>query len=111
MIKYIFIYLFSVFISSVAQVILKSSAEDVHNSIIKEYLNIKVIVSYSILLCASLITIIAYKRVPFSFGIVLESSGYIFVTILSYVFLKEKIGKQKFLGMLCILMGIIISYI
>ena len=52
----------------------------------------------------------AYKYVPLSMGPVLESSAYIFVTVLSYVFLHEKIGKRKALGMACIIIGIAVSY-
>ena len=108
---YIAIYIFSVLISSVAQILLKLSAGEKHENLLKEYMNWKVIVAYGILFCASLITIYAYKGLPLSYGIVLESCGYVFVTILSYIILKEKIGKKKALGMICILIGIFISHV
>lgn len=111
MIKYIVIFLFSVFISSISQILLKISTYDQYDSIIKEYLNPKVIVSYGIFFCSSFLTIYAYKYVPLSMGPILESSGYIYVSILSYLCLKESIGKYKIMGMICILIGIIISSI
>lgn len=51
---------------------------------------------------------LAYKYVPLSMGPVLESSGYIFVTILGVLVLKEKISKRKLLGMTVIIIGIVV---
>lgn len=108
-ISYYGIFLFSVFISSVSQIILKKSANIKYENPIREYLNIRVIVSYSIFLLSSFVTIYAYKFVPLSIGPVLESAGYIFVTVLGYIFLKERVGKKKLLGLACILCGIVVS--
>ena len=108
-ISYYGIFLFSVFISSVSQIILKKSANIKYENPIREYLNIRVIVAYSIFLLSSFVTIYAYKFVPLSIGPVLESAGYIFVTVLGYIFLKERVGKKKLLGLECILCGIVVS--
>ena len=107
--SYYGIFLFSVFISSVSQIILKKSANIKYENPIREYLNIRVIVAYSIFLLSSFVTIYAYKFVPLSIGPVLESAGYIFVTVLGYIFLKERVGKKKLLGLACILCGIVVS--
>lgn len=109
MTKYIIVFVISVFISSVSQIILKMSTQEQHENILKEYLNFKVIFAYSIFFCSSLLTIYAYKYVPLSLGPILESSGYIFVTVLGYFCLHETIGKKKILGMICILSGIVLS--
>lgn len=111
MIKYIFVYIVSVFISSISQILLKISANKQHDSIIKEYLNPCVIIAYGIFFCSSLLTIYAYKAVPLSMGPIIESAGYIFVAFLGYVFLKEQLNKRKKLGILCILAGIAIAYL
>ena len=108
-ISYYGIFLFSVFISSVSQIILKKSANIKYENPIREYLNIRVIVAYSIFLLSSFVTIYACKFVPLSIGPVLESAGYIFVTVLGYIFLKERVGKKKLLGLACILCGIVVS--
>ncbi len=105
--KYIMIYFFSVLISSASQILLKISAKKQYDNRWKEYLNARVIIAYAIFFCSSILTIYAYKGVPMSTGVVIESSGYIFVTFLSYICLHEIIGKRKFLGMLCIVTGII----
>ena len=105
---YVLIFIGSVFISSVSQVLLKSSANKTHNNALKEYLNPKVIIAYGMFFLSTLITIIAYKYVPLSMGGILEASGYIFVAILSYIFLKEKVGKRKLIGLGLILFGILV---
>lgn len=105
---YIGIFLISVFISSVSQIILKSSANKGEKSFLQEYLNAKVITAYGLFFLSSLITILAYKYVPLSMGPILEASGYIFVAVLGVIFLKERIGKRKLVGLCCIVAGIVI---
>ena len=102
------IYLFGVFISSISQIILKKSAQIDYGSKIKEYINPRVIFAYIVFFAATFCSIWAYTVIPLSLGPILESSGYIFVAFLSWLFLKEKITKQKLLGLSVIVIGIII---
>lgn len=102
------IFISGVFISSISQIILKKSADREYPSKIREYLNVRVIFSYIIFFGATLCSILAYTKIPLSLGPVLESSGYFFVAVLSYIFLKEKISKQKMFGLSIIIIGIII---
>lgn len=106
---YVLIFLFSVFIASVSQILLKKSANQEHGSFIKEYLNWRVIIAYGLLFLSSFVTIIAYKGVPYSMGPVLEATGYLWVALLGYFILKEKIGKKKLLGLGLIILGVIVS--
>lgn len=103
---YVFLFVFSVFISSVSQTILKTSAKKKYDNRLQEYLNPKVIIAYGIFFLSSLITVVAYKYVPLSLGPILESCGYIFITLLGYFILHEKVGKKKLIGLIVILMGI-----
>lgn len=105
---YSMIFLGSVFVSSVSQVILKKSSGKVYDSKIKEYLNLPVMVAYGLFFCSSLITVFAYKGVALSLGPILESTGYIWVSILGALFLKEKLNKKKICGMIIIIVGIIV---
>ena len=102
------IFVAGVFISSVSQIILKKSAEKEYPNKIREYLNVRVIFSYVIFLGATLCSIFAYIKIPLSLGPILESSGYIFVAVLSRLFLKEKITKKKMIGLSIIIIGIVI---
>jgi EamA-like transporter family. len=105
---YILIFLCSVFISSISQVLLKSSANRQYRKGLQEYLNPRVVAAYGMFFVATLVTIVAYRYVPLSMGGILEAAGYIFVAVLSYIFLHEKIGKRKMAGLLIILGGILV---
>lgn len=108
--KFIFviIYLMGVLISAIAQIILKKSAGQKYESKIKEYLNPYVIISYAIFFGATFCTIFAYTGIPLSFGPILATSEYIFVALLSRLFLKEKIVGKKLIGLTVIIIGIVI---
>ena len=73
-ILHVFIYVFSVFISSVSQIILKTSADMKYDSRIKEYLNPRVIIAYGIFFLATFITIYAYKGIPLSVAASIQSA-------------------------------------
>lgn len=102
------LFLFSVFISSCSQIILKKSANIKYESWIREYLNVRVISAYGIFFLSSFLTMFAYKYVPLSMGPMLEACGYIFVAVLGVLVLKEKISKRKFAGMSLIIIGIVV---
>lgn len=108
MLIYVFVFIGSVFISSISQIVLKSSARDSFDNKLREYLNIKVILAYGLFFISSLLTILAYKGVPLSMGPVLESTGYIWVAILGRIILKEKINRKKIIGLICIIVGVLI---
>ncbi len=108
MLFYVIVYLVGVIVSSFAQILLKKSSEKTYDNPIREYLNPYVIISYGIFFGATLFSIFAYKEVPLSLGPILAASEYIFVAILSLLFLKEKINKKKALGLTVIVIGTVI---
>ena len=80
---YYFIAVFSGILSSFSQVLLKKSAEKKKKTIWGEYLNPYVITGYIITMVCMLLTIIAYRGMPFKYGAVLESLSYLYIMILS----------------------------
>lgn len=102
------IFIFGVFISSISQIVLKKSAQIDYGSKIREYLNPRMILAYMIFFGATLCSVWAYTVLPLSLGPILESAGYIFVAVLSWLFLREKITKKKLLGLSVIIIGIVI---
>ena len=100
------ILLFSVFISSVSQILLKKAANRTYESPLKEYP--LVIGAYGMFFCSVILTMLALKYVPLSMSPILESTGYIFVSVMGYFFLKEKFTKRKLAGFALILAGVII---
>ena len=105
------VYLIGVIISAIAQILLKKSADIPRESKIKEYLNIKTILAYGVFFVATFCTVFSYKYVPLSMGPILGTTEYIFIAILSYYLLKEKISKRKLLGLIAILVGVSIYFI
>ena len=102
------VFLFSVLISSISQILLKKSADKTYDSRLKEYLNPLVIIAYGMFFCSMMITMYCYRYVDVSAGPIFESAGYIFVGVLGYIFLKEKFTAKKIVGMLLIMLGIVI---
>ena len=98
----------SVFISAVSQILLKKAALKKWPSPLREYLNFYVVTAYAIFFTAVLLDLIALKKVNLSLVPVAEASSYIFVIILSRLFLKEKLTPRKAVALLIILSGIII---
>lgn len=100
--------LFSVFISSVSQILLKKAANRTYENTIKEYMNPLVIGAYGMFFCSVILTMLALHYVPLSMSPILESTGHIFVSIMGYFFLKERFTRKKLLGFALILAGVII---
>ena len=105
---YALVLLLGVFISAVAQVILKKAATKHYGSFVKEYLNVPVISAYLIFVLSTFMSIFAYKEVPLSLGPVLEATSYIYVTIFGVKIFGEKVGRKKLIALFLIIGGIII---
>lgn len=107
MVKYVMIAIFSGILSSFSQILLKKSSDIVYESKIKEYLNPYVIIGYGITFCCMLLMIFAYKGLPYKYGAILESLAYVYIMILSRIFLKEKLSIKRIAGNLIIVVGVI----
>ena len=108
MIPYLLIGFFSVFVSCVSQTVLKKAALKEHDSFIREYLNFPVITAYAMFFGSTLLTMLAYKKLPLSMSPAFESSSYIFVTVFGVTLFNEKLTRKKLLALALILSGIII---
>ena len=100
------IFLGGVLINSIAQIMLKKSALRTYPSRLREYLNALVICSYVMSTGVTFIFTAAYKVLPLSMGPILESAGYIFVTIWGALIFKEKINSKKIIALALIVSGI-----
>ena len=108
---YWFFLVASVVIASFSQVLLKKSAAKEYDNIIKEYLNPYVIIGYIMMVVTTVLTILAYRKIEYKNGPVIESLGYILIMIWSFFFFKEPITKRKVFGNALILLGILIFYL
>lgn len=96
-----------VFISSCSQILLKKGSK-IEKKGIYIFLNKYVICGYTIFFTVTLIVTYLYKYIDLSIGALLDSAGYVFITILSCIFLKERVSKTKVFGIIVILIGIFI---
>lgn len=104
---FVLMFISASLISAFSQILLKIAAKGSYKSWIYEYLNVKVIVAYTVFFLATLLTVYCYKVIPLSTGAMLESSGYVFVTVLGRIILGEKVSKQKLLGMGLVILGVV----
>lgn len=107
--KSVIIFIVSIFIASISQVLLKKSANEEKKTKLQEYLNKNVIIAYILLLASTLLTMTAYKNLELSTGVIIESISYIIIAVLSYFLFKEKITKNKLIGIIMIIAGIIVA--
>lgn len=63
------------------------------------------------LLISMALTILAYRGIEYKNGPIIESFGYIFVLVLSYLFFRERITWRKVAGNALIFVGIIVFYL
>lgn len=105
---YSMILLCGVFLSAVSQIMLKVSARKQYPSKIKEYLNPLVITAYGIFFGCTFLSMYSLKVISLSLSTILETCGYVFVSILGVIFLKEKISRKKAIGIATIIIGVLI---
>ena len=105
---YILIFISASLISAFSQILLKIAAKRQYSSWIYEYLNVRVVSAYIIFFLATFLTVYCYKVVPLSVGAMLEASGYVFVTVLGRIILKEHVSGRKLAGMALVILGVVI---
>ena len=107
-IPYLLLYLASVFVASISQVLLKKAAQKEHKNLISEYLDWRVILGYGLFVLCTFLTMFAYRGVPLNLGPVLETTGYVYVTVFGVLIFHERITPKRIAGLLLILGGIVI---
>ena len=106
---WVLMFVLSATIAAFAQMLLKKSAGESHESVLREYLNWKVIIGYGLMFTGMLLGVIGYAHgVEVKSGSVTESIGNVWVVILSYLFFREPITKKKVLGNALIICGILV---
>ncbi len=107
-IRYALFLAVGTFISSFSQVLLKKEAAIAHDSFIKEYMNPRVIIAYTIFFLSTFLSIFAYKGIPLSFGPIIEATGYIYIVMWGKLIFKENIGAKKLISLALIIAGIVV---
>lgn len=100
--------IFGTFIAALSQLLLKTSALKEYSSVIKQYLNMRVIAGYAVMFASMIASLIAFRVLPFGYAPVADAASLIFTVSLSAVVLKEKLTLKKTAGIAVIITGIII---
>lgn len=108
MIMYVCVLLLGVLISSVSQVLLKKAALQPHASVWGEYVNARVIIAYMIFFIATFLSLLAYKGIALSLGQMLETTGYLYITLFGVMLFGEKLNYRKGIALICIIAGVIV---
>ncbi|MFZ7119509.1 MAG: EamA family transporter [Eubacteriaceae bacterium] len=106
----ILFYIFLVFISACAQILLKHSTRLDYHNVIKRYLNHWTMIAYSIFVINTIGSIYCLRFLDLKLAGVLQMFSYVFVIILGRLFLKERITTKKILGIIMVILGILIFY-
>ena len=104
----VILLLVSVFISAVSQILLKKATYRHYDTKLREYLNPYVVIAYGMFFVSTILTMLALKVVPLSMQPMLESTSYIYVSVMGYFLLKERFSKRKIMGICVILLGIFV---
>ncbi len=108
LIPYLLLGVFSVFVASLSQTLLKWESGREHKSLLREYLNAGVIGGYGLLALSMLLTMFAYRKLPLSMTPAFECFSYLFVTVFGVTVFHERVTKKKLLALGMILAGILI---
>lgn len=106
--QYSFLILITAFGSAVSQILLNMSNRKQYSNKIREYMNGYVLSAYGILAVVLIANAYIMQFVQLKIAHAMAATTYFFVMILSRIILKEKITKNKLIGNVLILLGIVI---
>ena len=96
------------FISAASQILLKLSTRKSYANKWREYFNFYVIAAYALFVLSTICGVMALRYIPVTLNAALGTSGQIFVPVMSFLILHEKISRRKLCGMALIVLGILI---
>lgn len=93
----------SVFIASFAQILLKKGARKINI-----YINRYTISAYFFMLISTICSYIGYYKIDLAMSGALQTLSFVFVPVLGFFLLKERINKKTIVGIILIIIGTII---
>lgn len=107
-IVYILLLILMCFASAFSQVLLKKASQKEYKSFIEQYMNLFVVIGYSLYIIVLIVNAYILKFIPLSVqSSISESLPLILSLISGRIFFNERITKQKIIGGIFILLGII----
>jgi drug/metabolite transporter (DMT)-like permease len=108
MIPLISLVLIIIILTSLGQIFLKIGSQSGNNSLIKTLTHPLSLLGYLTFAIVAFLSIDAIKEIELKVFFALTSLTYVIVVFFSYIFLHEKITKNKILGVFLITFGVII---
>lgn len=105
---YLLVAVISVTIAGFSQILLKKGAMRPHVSFIRDYLNAPVMCGYFLMFISVLATMFAYRGINYMTVQIVEATGYILVPVLSYIFFRERLTRNKVVGIAIIIVGMVV---
>lgn len=101
----------AVLIASASQVLLKKKASNAPKSFLKKFLNAPVIISYVLLFSSMALNSLALREMDMAVLPCITATSFLWIMLLSAIFLGEKPTRNKVIGIGMILAGAIISHL
>ena len=107
MVIYLTLGYIGVLLTGVAQICLKKGS-NIQSSSLSIYINAYTLGGYALMFCVTLINLYIYRYLDIKYGVILLPFTFIVVNILSFLLLKERLGKTQLVGSSVILFGVVV---
>jgi len=97
--------------TSIAHLLLKKGTVMSTEKHVKMYMHPYSLFSYAIFAIVAFLSIVALRGLDLKEFFALNSLTYIFIPVLSFIFLKELVTKNKLIGIILISIGVITFYL
>ena len=101
----------AVIIASASQVVLKKKASSAPKKFFRKFLNGPVILSYLLLFLSMTLNSLALRRMEMSVLPCITATSFLWIMVLSAIFLGEKTTRRKVIGVTMILIGVLVSHL
>lgn len=101
--------LISVIIASLSQILLKKAADTNTNGFLRKFLNFKVISAYILLFASMFVNTFVLQKLDLKYIPCITATSFLWILIFSNLFLGEKPTKNKVIGIILIMIGVIMA--
>lgn len=101
----------AVIIASASQVLLKKKASKAPKNFFKKFLNGPVILSYLLLFLSMALNSLALREMDMTVLPCITATSFLWIMVLSAIFLGEKPTRRKVIGIVMILAGVVVSHL
>ena len=105
------IALLGALIGSLSQYLLKRAADREHRGKLGGLLQPRVILAYALFFMVTIANLFTLRHLPLFLLPVIEASSYVYVALIAYFLLRERVGRRRLIGLGLIILGVILASI